>query len=507
MSFNEKLQFLRKENKLSQEQLADMLDVTRQSVSKWESGTTYPEMDKLIMLCKIFKCSLDDLTNDEVVEIKLDSKKNSEGNNFINNILDIITKTVKMFSVMKFKQIVGCIFALIGLAAILCIFRIPFELLESGIRNVILSVLMHGRLSNFLIALICFILDIIYYALYIMIYVYIYKLAFLDKYEFIEDAKTVKFTNDEVVKKENVKETIREVTIVDNSNRENSLFKVLGGIALGFIKGLTALFSLPVLFFLVIIFFFLVIAIYLCFDGIFMIGVTLGLLFTALLLIWFLVLVSSFIFNRKMVFKKMLIIFLVGLVGIGISSGIVVLEVANFDYVDEPPLEVENVREHYDFKMHEKLYVQLETFYGEVLYVEDNSKTDVSVDVDYFSKIYKISFENTKDYIGLDTYYSADFNRAKILFEVVKKCLREKVFYNFDSLVNHKVTITASSENIRKIKENTKDYIKRYDEEINRIQIENYENQIINYEAEIDRLKEENSILQERVLELETLNE
>ena len=68
MSFNEKLQYLRKENKLSQEQLADMLDVTRQSVSKWESGTTYPEMDKLIMLCKIFRCSLDDLTNDEIVD-------------------------------------------------------------------------------------------------------------------------------------------------------------------------------------------------------------------------------------------------------------------------------------------------------------------------------------------------------------------------------------------------------------------------------------------------------
>lgn len=70
MKFSEKLQKLRKENKLSQEQLADMLDVSRQAVSKWESGQTYPEMDKLLALCKIFKCSLDDLTNDEVKEIK-----------------------------------------------------------------------------------------------------------------------------------------------------------------------------------------------------------------------------------------------------------------------------------------------------------------------------------------------------------------------------------------------------------------------------------------------------
>ena len=50
MKFNEKLQKLRKQNKMSQEQLADLLEVSRQAVSKWESGTTYPEMDKLLML-------------------------------------------------------------------------------------------------------------------------------------------------------------------------------------------------------------------------------------------------------------------------------------------------------------------------------------------------------------------------------------------------------------------------------------------------------------------------
>ena len=75
MSFSEKLQALRKANKMSQEKLADLLDVTRQSVSKWESGQTYPEMDKLLAMCKIFKCSLDDLTNDEVTDIKVGEKK------------------------------------------------------------------------------------------------------------------------------------------------------------------------------------------------------------------------------------------------------------------------------------------------------------------------------------------------------------------------------------------------------------------------------------------------
>ena len=48
MSLGENLQFLRKKNNITQEQLAEQLDVSRQSVSKWESDSSYPEMDKLL---------------------------------------------------------------------------------------------------------------------------------------------------------------------------------------------------------------------------------------------------------------------------------------------------------------------------------------------------------------------------------------------------------------------------------------------------------------------------
>ncbi|MBQ4107828.1 MAG: helix-turn-helix transcriptional regulator, partial [Clostridia bacterium] len=59
MTFGEKLAKLRKENNYTQEQLADKLDVSRQSVSKWESDVAYPETDKLIKLSKLFHCSID----------------------------------------------------------------------------------------------------------------------------------------------------------------------------------------------------------------------------------------------------------------------------------------------------------------------------------------------------------------------------------------------------------------------------------------------------------------
>ena len=65
MTFSEKLQNLRKANGLSQEQLAEKLNVSRQAVSKWETGAM-PDMDNMIKLCRFFDCSLDYLMKDEI---------------------------------------------------------------------------------------------------------------------------------------------------------------------------------------------------------------------------------------------------------------------------------------------------------------------------------------------------------------------------------------------------------------------------------------------------------
>ena len=54
MKFCDKLQKIRKENNITQEQLADKLGVSRQAVSKWESGTAYPDTEKLIQISKIY---------------------------------------------------------------------------------------------------------------------------------------------------------------------------------------------------------------------------------------------------------------------------------------------------------------------------------------------------------------------------------------------------------------------------------------------------------------------
>ncbi len=66
MTFGERLQEIRKAGGLSQEQLAEKCNVTRQSVSKWELGQGYPETEKLLALCRILNVSLDHLMQDEM---------------------------------------------------------------------------------------------------------------------------------------------------------------------------------------------------------------------------------------------------------------------------------------------------------------------------------------------------------------------------------------------------------------------------------------------------------
>ena len=98
MKFYEKLIILRKKALLSQEALAEKLNVTRQTVSKWELGQSKPDMDKLIEMSKLFNVNIDLLSNDElsIDEVKQESeekniKQKSTGNRkFILYILIII---------------------------------------------------------------------------------------------------------------------------------------------------------------------------------------------------------------------------------------------------------------------------------------------------------------------------------------------------------------------------------------------------------------------------------
>lgn len=68
MNFSEKLLTLRKANNLTQEQLAEKLDVSRQSVSKWESGQATPELEKIVAMSAIFDVTTDYLLKSSEID-------------------------------------------------------------------------------------------------------------------------------------------------------------------------------------------------------------------------------------------------------------------------------------------------------------------------------------------------------------------------------------------------------------------------------------------------------
>ncbi len=105
MTCGEKIQKLRKDRGYTQEDLADILSVSRQSVSRWESDIAFPETDKLITLAKLFKCSIDYLLNDENNEYKEIKKEKTL--NVKRFLLPIICITLGLLTIGLF--FVGCL--------------------------------------------------------------------------------------------------------------------------------------------------------------------------------------------------------------------------------------------------------------------------------------------------------------------------------------------------------------------------------------------------------------
>ena len=74
MLFNEKLKMLRKESKMTQEQLAEKLNVSRQAITKWEAGDGVPDIENLKQISKVFNITIDELIKEEK-NVQIEEKK------------------------------------------------------------------------------------------------------------------------------------------------------------------------------------------------------------------------------------------------------------------------------------------------------------------------------------------------------------------------------------------------------------------------------------------------
>ena len=117
MNFNEKLIELRKKEGLSQEELGYKLNVTRQTVSKWELGQTTPEMEKLSEISKIFNISVDELISNTAQNDASDNV-----NNVVKNVAEEPSTGIKNLKNNKLVLII--VGALLIIAVVLSVFAI-----------------------------------------------------------------------------------------------------------------------------------------------------------------------------------------------------------------------------------------------------------------------------------------------------------------------------------------------------------------------------------------------
>lgn len=93
MIFSQKLQLIRKNKGLTQEELAGKLDVSRQAVAKWESGQVYPDISNLIQISKLFNVTVDYLVKDQECVVSCSDDKMSDINRLVEFRLEANSNT------------------------------------------------------------------------------------------------------------------------------------------------------------------------------------------------------------------------------------------------------------------------------------------------------------------------------------------------------------------------------------------------------------------------------
>ncbi len=106
MSFSDNLRTLRRAKNLSQEELAALLDVSRQAVSKWESGDGYPEVEKLLIIAKELNESLDTLMNSKDMGILEKSDNNTTNNSSVNNGINFCANPGRIMIKSPFEGVI-----------------------------------------------------------------------------------------------------------------------------------------------------------------------------------------------------------------------------------------------------------------------------------------------------------------------------------------------------------------------------------------------------------------
>lgn len=453
MKFSEKLQKLRKEKNYSQEQLADMLDVSRQSVSKWESGQTYPEMDKLISLCKIFGCTMDDLVNDEVNDEIIKEKRMMKNSTWFDELLLFIQNIYELLSHSSFKSILKYVGEMIVVVIIECLIYLPYILLTNQFINLFSFIFQnnstyYGIMSSFF--------NLIYLLLCMIVVIYIFDLRHF------KNKITVEKVNKEIVseskqnenKQENVQEYKTVVEVVPH-DRFNKLLQFLGKCFILGIKLITVVIAFFGMIFLIMLMAVLVVDIYLLLNGVFLFGLLLGTVALSVGVIVILIWIYTFVINKTADWKKLGIAFLSSLCCFGIGCGIGALEFSTYNIHQTISPQVKLVKHETVLEYEEKMYFN----YWDVTYEIDNSLKNIVVQIEESEENSPLTPIVQNDHLvtfNWNREYSSN-NQIKMKY-FIEDLKSHNIYSYYDYEHYSKIVVRCSNETYKKLMNNEKEY-------------------------------------------------
>lgn len=459
MKFCDKLQKIRKENNVTQEQLADKLNVSRQAVSKWESGTAYPDTEKLIQISKIFNVSLDELINDKTDNNKTSVSKKFSFMETFNMIFEFISKSVNMFWSMTFKEKIKLLFemailvlavmavAAISKSAIITIISRIFAFMPYNVLRVI---------TNIIDALI----HVLWIILACIIFVRVFKTRYLDYYIIVSDDSVKEKVVEEPIKELKEKKEYK-IVIRDPEHSNFNLLKKIGKLFIFCLKILGIFLAIPAVLSFIFFMALFVISLGYLFYGLFFNGITLallGIIAFILLVIWF---IYNLIFNQKNAYSRMFMVFIISISLIGIGFGLSFASLRNFEIVNEANNFDKN--QIVTISMKDNLIVPDITNLDGSKYVFDDKYEDIMIEaktIDSFRvDAYAHNFYNEDDtiYKIVDVY--ANFDGIKSVNNFLNDFKNKKInTYNFYDGDNNYVIdkVYISKDNLTQIKENYK---------------------------------------------------
>lgn len=456
MNLADNLKKLRKENNLSQEQLADELGVSRQSVSKWESGSAYPEMDKVLLLCKLFNVGVDELLNQDIKEVKENKQSKSNLNKHIDDFLFFITKSIDMFTSMKLKDKVKLILEeFIIIFVIWLVFIILGECLTSLLYN-LFGMLNHDVL-HILNRMIESIYAILAFGIGIILVLHIYKVRYLDYYVVVDKNK---MTVEEEVTEEKEKNISNDKNKIYLEKKEKVIIRDPDHASYRFISGLLKSFLILIkinaafifsgfCFSLIGFVVALVISFMIAKTGLFFLGIFLAVLSCIIINIIILDILFNFIISRKSKWKLLFIVFVSSLLVFGTGCGLGVIGFSEFNYSTDKSIETTQV-----IPMQDNLIIH-NMGIGNIEFIESDSN-DIKI-VAHHSKYYDLVVENERYFDDRLLNIYMTYKEDSIMKEI-RQQIKDANHKEIKSYEENDISIYTSKENIEKLKQNFRDW-------------------------------------------------